>query len=708
MKKLLALSYLCLLVGFKAFAVIPTIAPSNPIFTSITSQSLTFSWTGGNGGRRIVVCSKDSAPSLVLDYEDYAKTGNPSFGSGAEHGNGFIMYNGTANTVNILNLSPSSIYYFHVYEYDFVGDEYFYDFDSPTSLRMSANATTQATITAPTLIPSGPASAIITDIDSETVNINLSFANKGNGTGRIIVLRPNHAEVRTPTNNFIYQKYTIAQHDAIFSGRNNNSFWVGGRFRSLVMDFGDIQGFNISFKKEGGINASFDVFEYNGNIAAGTAVFNTTPLSFNQNLSSPPVPTIGASELSFTAVTNTSITLNWNNGNGTNRIVIARKGLSANAEPNNGQLYMANSAFGSGGALGNGFVVFNGKGNSVNVTNLEAGANYHFTVIEFNFLPDAITYANSLKSNANRSTVSIESNSDSDADGVNDEEDEFPLDKYKAFTMQYPAAGFGTLMFEDLWTGKGDYDFNDLVLDYKFAVVSSAAGNVVEVNYTFVTRAIGGSLHNGFAFQLDGIPSNRILSVSGAKTDGITYTTFNGNGTESNQTFANIVVIKDAIDLISFMGLSGIINVDSTAPNYEPDTTFLVVKFSENGISPTADSISISDFTPSLFNPYLIIGQDRGKEVHLPNRVPSSLANLNYFGKDDDNSIPAQGRYYITKNNLPWALNISQSVPHVIEKVDFTEAYLKFVEWAISGGVTHADWYLNLPGNRNTNKIYSR
>jgi hypothetical protein len=44
----------------------------------------------------------------------------------------------------------------------------------------------------------------------------------------------------------------------------------------------------------------------------------------------------------------------------------------------------------------------------------------------------------------------------------------------------------------------------------------------------------------------------------------------------------------------------------------------------------------------------------------------------------------------------------------VIEKVDFTEAYLKFVDWAISGGVNYADWYLNLPGNRNEAKIYNK
>jgi hypothetical protein len=260
-------------------------------------------------------------------------------------------------------------------------------------------------ISAPTIIPSGPAEAIFTDIDDVTQNLSISFTNKGNGTGRLILMRAGQASVKIPINNVIRQKYTFDQHDFIFTSRNNQDFWVGGRFASLVMDFGDIQGLNISFKKGSISNAAFDVFEYNGDFAAGTAIYNTTPLSFTQNLPPPPVPTIGASELNFTNITNTSVTLNWVSGNGTNTLIVARKDVVIDAEPNTGQFYSANPVFGSGTALGGGFVVFSFKGNSVNVTNLEAGANYHFTAIEFNFLPEAITYANSLKISANVNTT---------------------------------------------------------------------------------------------------------------------------------------------------------------------------------------------------------------------------------------------------------------------------------------------------------------
>lgn len=421
-------------------------------------------------------------------------------------------------------------------------------------------------------------------------------------------------------------------------------------------------------------------------------------------------PTVGASSLNFTSVTTNSLTLNWTNGNGTNRIVVARKGSAPSSNPNNYEYYSGNSAFGSGNALGNGFVVYNGTGNSVNVTGLEEASTYYFNVIEYNQIDEEIIlYANSLKTTGNTTTSSSEPTSgDSDEDGVSDEDDEYPQDAYKAFNTQYPAAGYGTIMFEDLWPGKGDYDFNDLVLNYRYNVVSNAAGNVVEVKYTFVTRAIGGALHNGFAFQLDGIPANRVHSVSGTKTNGITYATFNANGTEANQTFANIIVFKDAFDLLPFTSGSAFINVEMQASNVGTDTTEVTVKFLENGVSPVEEFTSISDFTHIKFNPYIIVEKNRGHEIHLANRVPSSLMNTEFFGKDEDRSIPSQGIYYRTENGLPWALDITESIPYATEKTDFTEAFLKFGAWAASNGTAYTDWYLDLTDYRDSSKIYTK
>ncbi len=49
---------------------------------------------------------------------------------------------------------------------------------------------------------------------------------------------------------------------------------------------------------------------------------------------------------------------------------------------------------------------------------------------------------------------------DSDGDGIPDHFDDFPSDPAMAFNNYYPCdAAYGTLAFEDMWPGKGDYDF---------------------------------------------------------------------------------------------------------------------------------------------------------------------------------------------------------------------------------------------------------
>ncbi len=78
---------------------------------------------------------------------------------------------------------------------------------------------------------------------------------------------------------------------------------------------------------------------------------------------------------------------------------------------------------------------------------------------------------------------------DVDGDGIPDDQDDYPNDPLRAFDNYFPAAGFGSLAFEDLWPGKGDYDFNDVVVDYRFQTVTNALNQVVEIFGTFYGKS---------------------------------------------------------------------------------------------------------------------------------------------------------------------------------------------------------------------------
>lgn len=262
----------------------------------------------------------------------------------------------------------------------------------------------------------------------------------------------------------------------------------------------------------------------------------------------------------------------------------------------------------------------------------------------------------------------------------------------------YPAFGPGTLAYEDLWPAKGDYDFNDLVIDYQFEVLSNPSNYVDQVIATFTIKAFGASYENGFGFQLNPNIDADDLTVTGYDlTENMI--SLNANGTEAGQSKPTIIVFDNAYAQMPHPGVGIGVNTETNAPYVAPVTLTITIDFKPN-------TYTINDVAISSFNPFLIVNKDRTVEVHLPNYPPTDLADQNKFGIWDDDSDVGTGKYYLTANNLPWAINIYESFDYPIEKQDITWVHLKFAEWAVSGGVLYPNWYQNITGFRNTPLIY--
>lgn len=289
--------------------------------------------------------------------------------------------------------------------------------------------------------------------------------------------------------------------------------------------------------------------------------------------------------------------------------------------------------------------------------------------------------------------------SDQDGDGVANSDDLYPNDPSRAFHNDYPAAGFGSLAFEDLWPQKGDYDFNDLIVDYRFTIVTNAMNKVTDVLSYFVVRAIGAAKQNGFGFQL----SNASLLQADVQVEGSIlkedYISLNTNGTEANQEKVTIIVFDNANALFPSSNEFGV-NVVPAGGYVQPDTTVINI-----GLTPNKYDIRDLDF--ASFNPFLIVNKNRTKEIHLPNYPPTSLVDPSYFGTGQDHSDVNAGRYYKTEENLPWAIKLASSFDYTEEGILVTKGYLKFKSWVESSGVLYPDWYLNKAGYRNRNVIYT-
>jgi len=253
----------------------------------------------------------------------------------------------------------------------------------------------------------------------------------------------------------------------------------------------------------------------------------------------------------------------------------------------------------------------------------------------------------------------------------------------------------GSLIFEDLYPSKGDYDFNDLVVDYNFNIVKD--GTYVDyIDATFIIKAFGVSYHNSFGFQFADVNTEDINNVTGYVLKGGTIFDISTNGTENNQTKATIIVFDDTFDLMQSTGGIGV----NTSPGYTyvtPDTIEMRITFESN-------SVTFEDLDIGNFNPFLVINQNRDYEVHLVDFEPTDLFDQSLFLTHDDNS--QNGRYFLTVNRLPWAINIPENFNYVNEKVDISSGYLKFIEWAESDGISFPDWYQDEPGYRNSSNIY--
>lgn len=274
-------------------------------------------------------------------------------------------------------------------------------------------------------------------------------------------------------------------------------------------------------------------------------------------------------------------------------------------------------------------------------------------------------------------TVADPETTDSDGDGIVDADDAYPKDAEKAFELFTPSKyGWGTHAFEDLWPEKGDYDFNDIVLNYKIILIVNSKNKIAQVDFHIKAKDAGAGYRNGYGIEFSNLPASRVASVTGASYSH-NYITLASSGVEAGQEEA-VVIIFDNTQRVLDKEL--VIAVKFTSP----------ITIDELGVDP--------------FNPFMISDIDNGRdrEVHLPYANPTSLGKR-YTSVNS--GATGSEKYYVTPNGLPWAIDIVHEFTPPKEKVPVNLAYNYFSVWAASGGTKFTDWYKDNSGYRNTSNL---
>lgn len=205
---------------------------------------------------------------------------------------------------------------------------------------------------------------------------------RGNGDGLIVVAREGSWPVK-PTDGVVYDQ--VPGNNFTSTSGSGNYFTGTG---SVVVYKGTGTSATITGLTPGK-TYYLAAYEYKGGATANSKpnyLLSTTTYSNELIVSTPSAaPTVAASGVTFGQVTTSSIKVNWTNGDGAKRIVVALAGGAPTPVIADGNDYTANSAYGDPAtANGDGFVVYNGNANTFTMTNLLPGTTYHFAVYEYN------------------------------------------------------------------------------------------------------------------------------------------------------------------------------------------------------------------------------------------------------------------------------------------------------------------------------------
>ena len=325
----------------------PTADATNIVFSSITSTSLTLTWTNGDGSKRIVV-AKEALPVDWTPSDSTTYTANSVFASGTELGTGnYVVYNGSGNSVTVTGLIPGTTYYFKIFEYGCSpGAELYLTTGTPaegneTTLpnditNLSVNCTTTSSMELSWNLPTGDFDGIL-----------------------VTILQGATPDAPSCDGSSLTNPITDYSSADVYCSNTSGAVYVFNNVGTSVSISGLTSGASYTVK----------IFVYkNSAWSLGVATTQTAQMTEVDNLQA--------------NCGNTESQITWSNPNAAcfDEVMIVASDASISATPSgDGSAYTANSSYGSGTDIGtNEFVVYKGTGELVDVTNLSNGTTYYF------------------------------------------------------------------------------------------------------------------------------------------------------------------------------------------------------------------------------------------------------------------------------------------------------------------------------------------
>jgi len=342
---------------FAAISSEPTAQPTSLVFSGVTSTSMTLSYTAATGTPAGYIAVRKSGSVPTSDPVD-----GTAYTVGVPLGDGTISYVGSAVTFNETALTSSTAYHYKIYSYNGSGATINYRQTSPLT---GSQTTTAALASEPT---AQATSLVFSSVTSTSMTLNYTAAT-GAPAGYIAVRKTGSVPTSDPVDGIAYT--------------------VGGTLGDGTIAY---VASAVTFN-ETGLSAStayhYKIYSFNGS-GATINYRQTSPLTGNQTTSAGATaePTAQPTNLLFSSVTSTSMTLSYTAATGTpaGYIAVRKSGSAPTTDPVDGTAYSV------GGTLGDGTIAYVGSAVTFNETGLTASTLYHYKVYSFNSSGVAINY----------------------------------------------------------------------------------------------------------------------------------------------------------------------------------------------------------------------------------------------------------------------------------------------------------------------------
>ena len=343
----------------------PSAQPTNFLFSSVTSTSLTAFFTAPSTAPTgyLVVRKVGSAST-------FTPTNNTSYTLGQDIGDGVVAYSGTTFLFNETGLTPDTQYFYRVFAYNQVSTSISYLTTSP----LQSNVRTVAL--EPTAQPTNLQFASVTD-----VGFTVSYtAATGSPTGYLVLRKVGSAPTSTPVDGTAYT--TTVGTDAVVYNGAATTFPQTGLTQNTTYFYA--------------------VYAYNG---SGTSLNYrvTTPLQGSQLTQISP-PASAPTGLLFSNVTASSISVAFTaaTGSPSGYLVVRKPSLSSTFAPQPNTLYT------TGQVLLDGTVAYVGSSLNFIDNSLLANTTYFYDVFAYNQLGSQISYQSVAPLEGSRSTLAAE------------------------------------------------------------------------------------------------------------------------------------------------------------------------------------------------------------------------------------------------------------------------------------------------------------